>query len=72
MKGTEAMQAILDREELSITKVSREMGHGKAYLNTLIGEGRECKLSTLVGFCEATGYEIVVRSTDDGFEIPIG
>ncbi len=71
MTGTEIMRAILDRESLSPTRVSVEMGHGRAYLNTLISEGRECKLGTLIEFCESTGYELVVRSQDDGYEFEV-
>ena len=71
MTGTEIMRAILDRESLSPTKVSVEMGHGRAYLNTLMNENRECKLGTLIEFCESTDYEIVVRSRSDGYEFEV-
>lgn len=71
MTGTEIMRAILDRESLSPTKVSVEMKHGRAYLNTLFAEKRDCKLETLVDFCEATGYEIVVRSQSDSYEFEV-
>lgn len=47
------------------------MGHGRAYLSTLVSEGRECKLSTLVEFCDATGYDLVARSRTDGFEFEV-
>ena len=65
------MRAILNRESLSPTRVSVELGHGRAYLNTLMIENRECKLGTLIEFCDATGYELVVRSQDDGYELEV-
>lgn len=71
MTGTETMRAILDRESLSPTRVSVEMGHARTYLNTIFSSSRDCKLETLVDFCEATGYEIVVRSQDDGYEFEV-
>ena len=71
MTGTDAMKGILKRESLSPTKVSVAMGHGRSYLNTLFTEDRECKLPTLYEFCEATGYEIVIRSKDDGYEFTL-
>lgn len=71
MTGTEIMRAILDRESLSPTRVSVGMGHGRAYLNTLMSENRECKLGTLIEFCDATDYELVVRSRDDGYELEV-
>ena len=71
MTGTEILKGILERESLSPTKVSIDMGHGRAYLNTLFAEKRECRLQTLHEFCEATGYEIVVRSKEDGYEFTL-
>lgn len=71
MTGTEVLKGILERESLSPTKVSLDMGHGRAYLNTLFSEKRECKLQTLREFCEATSYEIVVRSKEDGYEFTL-
>lgn len=72
MTGTDAIKAILERESLSPTKVSTDMGHARTYLNTIMSKKRECKLPTLLEFCESTGYEIVVRSKADGFEFEIG
>ena len=71
MTGTEIMRAILDRESLSPTKVSKDMGHSRTYLNTLINENRECKLGTLIEFCESAGYELIVRAKDDGYEFEV-
>lgn len=71
MTGTEIMRGILERESLSPTRVSTQMGHGKAYVNTLIAEGKGCKVSTLVEFCDTTGYELIVRSNDDGYEFEV-
>ena len=71
MKGTGIMRSVLERESISPTKASVQMGHGRSYLNTLINEGRDCKLSTLAEFCEATGYEVIVRSKTDGFEFEV-
>ena len=71
MNGTEIMKEILKRESLSPAKVSRDMGHARTYLNTIFSEGGNCKLETLREFCEATGYQLVVRSKADGYEFDL-
>lgn len=71
MAGVDTVRAILERESLSPTKTSVEMGHGRAYLNTLLNEERDCKLSTVLEFLDTVGYEAIVRSRHDGFEFPL-
>ena len=71
MNAKDTMRKILERESLSTIKTSLEMGHGRAYLNTILSEGNVPKTSTLAAFCEVVGYELVVRSKDDGFEFVI-
>jgi len=68
MTSAEVMRAILQRESLPPTKVSQEMGHTRTYLNTLMSGNRECRLGTLIEFCESTEYELIVRSKNDGYE----
>jgi len=68
MTGTELMKAIIKRDSLSPTKLSVDMGRSRGYLSTLIALDRDCQLQTLLEFCGATNYEIVVRSRADGFE----
>ena len=70
MTSNDVVKLIIEREELSITDVSRKMGHERAYLNTRLARGNP-KTSTLATFCEVVGYELVVRSKDDGFEFVI-
>ena len=72
MTGAEVVREILNRESLSPTRISVEMGHSRTYLNTLMSEKKECQLSTLTKFCEITGYELIVRSKEDGYEFDIG
>ena len=68
MTGTELMEKIIERESLSPTKLSVEMGHARNYISACVTRKHDCQLQTLLEFLEATNYEIVVRSRTDGFE----
>ena len=71
MTSAELVREILSRDSLSPTSLSIKMGHNKTYLNTIIARDRELTLPVLREFCEAAGYELVVRSNEDGYEFEI-
>lgn len=71
MNANDTIHSILNREGASSIDASLAMGRKRAYISAILSNKRDPKSSTLAEFCEAMGYEVVVRSKRDGFEFTI-
>lgn len=71
MTGTEIVRAILERESLSPTSLSLALGRERRYISTLLSKNHAMKINTLLEICDKTGYELVIRSKEDGYEFDL-
>lgn len=70
MDSIDTLKAVLAREEISAADASRRMGRVSSYVGTMLNKNKKKTISMDIAsdLCEVVGYEIVVRSRDDGFE----
>lgn len=68
MQAIKVLPAILARENVSSTEISRRMGKGRTYLSAVISSGRTPQMDTLVTILDACGYDLIARNRADGTE----
>ena len=71
MRADKVLREIIDKENLSATEVSLRVGKTRKYMSTLFSHHRIPQADTMAGICDAIGYDLLVRSRDDGYEILI-
>jgi len=71
MRADKAIRAMLDRENASTIQVSRELGKSDGYITAILAKRTIPKADTMSSICDVLGYELVAKSRDDDFEIPI-
>lgn len=71
MRADKVLRAIIDRENLSATAVSLRIGKTRKYMSTLFSHERIPQADTMAGICDVVGYDLLVRSREDGYEITI-
>ena len=68
MTSNEIVGIICSRENKSLRELSKELGHAPNYLTEVINKGRDLSSSLLSEICDHHGYDLVVRSREDGME----
>ena len=73
MNIIEALRDALSREEVTAAEASRMLGKPNSYVGTMLNphQHKTIQASRAVPLCEAIGYELVLRSKDDGYEFVI-
>lgn len=54
----QAIRTAAKRSGMSLVEIGPKLGHGKAYVSSMITTGRVPKTSTLAGIMGACGYEL--------------
>lgn len=68
MTPNEIVGVICSRETKSLNRLSKELGHASNYLTTMINRKTVPSSTLLAEICDHFGYDLVVRSREDGME----
>ncbi len=71
MRADKVLREIISKEGLSATEVSKRIGKTRQYMTTLFSHHRIPQADTMARICDVVGYDLLVRSRDDGYEITI-
>lgn len=71
MRADKVVLSIIEREGLKDGDVSRAMGRTPRYLDAIRYRHVMPKADTMATVCDVVGYDLIVRSREDGFEITV-
>lgn len=71
MRADKVLLAIIAKEGLTDSEVSSRIGKSPRYLDSIRYRHAMPKTDTMATVCDAIGYDLLVRSRDDGYEIEI-